>query len=213
MEILEFEVANTEDEKNEEKRIVLKELVKFLAKFVHHQKYNQNLLMEHLPLFMKIMENYSNCGVETLLEELFKGNKSLVKQTNQVEKFTKNIISMIKLHKTSDHKSSKLLSSLQVLMKHKKQAIKPNQTIILTLLTSKDNDDVFMTFEDKEDQRHIEKLLQEYNRHISQLEANGLIDLPGELDYLSTILEVVAVTCEGKNAVTESRSQTSWTLK
>jgi len=213
IEILEFEVANTEDEKNEEKKSVLKEIVRFLAKFVHHQKFNQNLLMEHLPLFMKIMKSYSNCGVETLLEELFKGNKALVKQTHQVEKFTKNIISMIKALKISDNKSSKLLSSLQVLMKHKKQAIKPNQTVILTLLTSRDNSDIFMSLEDRDDKKHIEKLLQEYNHNISQLEPSGLIEFPGDIDYLSTILEVLGTTCEGKNAVTESRSQNSWPLR
>jgi len=214
IEILEYENARVKDGNNINKINVLREVFKFLAKFAHHQKPNQTLLMEHFPIYLTIMTNYHDSGVETLIEELFKGNKSLIRQTNKVEKFANYVLSMITdTKKCPENKKPKLLLSLKSLMRHKKQSMKVNQTAILSLLTSKDFKKLFVDPSDREEMNNIKESLRVYNNKIAEVENNGTLELPPNIDYLAALLEILGVTCEGKNAVTESRCQSSWPLR
>jgi len=214
IEILKYENARVKEGNSTSKISVLREVFKFLAKFAHHQKPNQVLLMEYLPIYLTIMATYHDSGVETLIEELFKGNKSLVRQTNKVEKFASFIMSMITdVKKCPENKRPKLLLSLQSLMRHKKQPIKANQTAILSLLTSKDFKKLLVTPAERDEMNDIKEAIRVYNNKVNSSDNTATIEFPANVDYLGAILEILAITCEGKNAVTESRSQTSWPLK
>lgn len=216
MEILDYESKSNGDKTNETRIAVLKETCKMLAKFASNSKPNQALLMDHMSAFQIILTRYAASGVDELIEILFKDNRTLVRQIDEVHKFAKSFIRIITKLKPENPRSSKLLMSLEPFMKYKNNPIKSNQTAILSLLTLKENSSIFITLDPKKNTRDellkddIFRKLDSYNAAVSN--STGLVELPPELDYLSCLLEIMAVTCDGKNAITESKSQNAWPL-
>jgi len=55
--------------------------------------------------------------------------------------------------------------------------------------------------------------IERFNNQVDTLTMNTLIHLPKSIDYLASLLTVVAFCGEDKNAVTESKAQTAYPIK
>ncbi len=213
IDILKFEHANVQDGGAPASKIgVLREIFKFLGKFVRNQKKNQLIIMEHKLIYLTIMTTYHECGAEVLIEELFKNNKSLIHQTHKVEKFAYFILNMIAdPKKCATNQKPRLLLSLQSLMMYNGQPLKTNQTTILSLLSSRDFKKIFVTPSDQDAMNIIETSLKDYNQKVNE-ENVSVVELAPCVDYAGAVLDILSYACDGKNAVTESKSQTSWPI-
>mmetsp|Transcript_9604 Transcript_9604/g.8263 ORF Transcript_9604/g.8263 Transcript_9604/m.8263 type:complete len:165 (-) Transcript_9604:3776-4270(-) len=164
--------------------------------------------MPHIQVYLRILKDYPESGAETLIEELFRNNKSLIKQGDQVRTFTKRIIKIISELKPSSLKRSKLLLSMYSFMKIGNKVWKANQTIVLNMITLYPGENVMFLPENVKVKKQIINLLRGYNEDLEKI-TDGIgaqISLPPEIDYLNSLLKIMAYACEDKNAVTESKA-------
>lgn len=170
--------------------------------------------MSEIQVYLKILKDYPESYAETLIEELFRNNKHLIKQAEQVKTFTKRITKIISELKPSSTKRSKLLLSLYSFMKLNGKVVKNNQTVVLNMITLNQSETVMFLPENHKVRVRIIELLKDFNHELEKA-IGGIgaqIILPPEIDYLNSLLRIMAYACEDKNAVTESKAQVSFTL-
>ena len=210
MGLIRFEHTLGDDEKAKKHREeLLTEIIKFLKRFIYRQKANQDLLSGDIKLFFRLMKMYPNCGVETLIEELFRNNKTLLKHMDYVEKFARTMIRLLEndIYDPS-YRCARLLEALNVLMIYKSQPIKQNQILIMSFFTSKDHESTILSFLGTRKGNALREMLREYDQaHERQPHLSKLIKLEPEIDYVTSLLNVMAWATDGKNAVTESKIQ------
>jgi len=208
IEIIIYETSARHEGDPELKKGVLKEIFTLLTQFVYNDRRNQKLIMPHIQVYLRILKDYPESGAETLIEELFRNNKSLIKQGDQVRTFTKRIIKIISELKPSSLKRSKLLLSMYSFMKIGNKVWKANQTIVLNMITLYPGENVMFLPENVKVKKQIINLLRGYNEDLEKI-TDGIgaqISLPPEIDYLNSLLKIMAYACEDKNAVTESKA-------
>lgn len=86
------------------------------------------------------MKNHPDCYAENLIEELFRNNKDLLSNANEVKEFTNRVINIVNDLEWDNYKSSKYLMSLISLMRNGNKVIKNNQTLVLNILTKPEYD-------------------------------------------------------------------------
>lgn len=217
IETLKFESSIENREQIEGRTEILRKIFSFLCGFVRNNKQNQAILIEDLETYISIMKMHPICGAEQLIEELFGGNRKLMRDSESVKMFTKQIMELVNELGLSNPISSKLMRSVLSYMKYKKQIIKNNQTIVLSFLTTKENQNIYFLLDDADNRKkQLFEQLTLYNdqvKPIIEAKTNGSVRVPFLVDYVASLLEVMAIACDGKNAVTESKCQSSWPIK
>ena len=210
MEIIRFEHALDDDEKAREPREeLLTEIIRFLKRFIYKQKANQDLLSGDIKLFFRMIKRYPNCGAEALIEELFRNNKSLVKQMDYVEKFARYMIRLLEKDiREPSYRNARLLGALNVLMMYKNLPMKQNQILIMSFFTSRNYESTILSILGTRKASALRQMLREYDcAYEKQLNTPTVIELEPEIDYATSLLLVMACSTDGKNAVTESKIQ------
>ena len=204
--LLKFEISTPPEIRNETKTRLLSEIMRFLARFIYRERVNQDLLTGETKLLFKMMKKHPDIGVEDVLECLFRDNKRLIQQVDDVDQFARRMIKLFNAGK--DFKNSRLLQALIVLMSYKGKPLKLNQVAITSLLTSRENSEKFFAFMMKENKEEFLNSLKKYDDEVQRGSTTGvLIELPYEIDYATSLIHVMASASEGKCAITESKTQ------
>ena len=211
LDIIRFELSLASETKFELKTKLLSQIMKFLARFIYREKVNQELLTGDPRIFFKLIKKHTDIGVEDVLESLFRDNKHLIKQVEIVDKFARRILKLFNNGK--DYKNSRLLQALNVLMLYKGKPLKLNQIAITTLLTAREYVADFFGFTEKAQKIRLIKRLGEYDQQVLKEAPNGgVVELPADVDYVVSLIQVIACATEGKMAITESKAQSLFPL-
>jgi len=211
LDLLKFEISTPPEIRNETKTKLLSEIMRFLARFVYREKVNQDLLTNDTRLLFKLMKKHPDIGVEDVLECLFRDNKRLIQQADDVDQFARRIIRLF--NHGRDYKNSRLLQALIVLMSYKGKPLKLNQVAITSLLTSRENSEKFFSFMMKDQKEEFLESLKNYDDEVQKGSTTGvLIELPCDIDYATSLIHVMASASEGKCAITESKTQALFPL-
>ena len=190
---------------------VLKAGVKFLTRFVIGDKANQRLVAESMSILMRHLKRDSHLGLEAVISELFYDNKILLEETSSIESYINVVLRLIEELPNQDLKRGKMLLTFNSLMKYCGTIVKRNQTLILTSLLRKEYHTLFYDFSKPGAMGLIKKELAKFHHELTQQQTP--IVLPGELDYLCSLLGVLSVATDGKNTITESKSQALFPIK
>ena len=107
---------------------------------------------------------------------------------------------------------AKFLLTLKFLIKVGSEVIKENQTYICNSITRLQTR--IIPLEDSKNMDMITTQIQNYQKEYeNQLNDKKLVNLPSEIDYLISLMNVLASACEDKNVQTESRCQSIMPLK
>jgi hypothetical protein len=179
---------------------ILRYCYAFLAKFCRGDPVNQALLFPELGTFIEDLS--FNVFSLSLIKEIFRDNDQLIGRV-PVRLF-KQIIKVLEVTAMCA-KKTEILSSLKVFMKSKGRVIKNNQIEIMNALSRGDKDSVLQAYILPEDLVKVERTVNSLVKNYLMTPVAGLIDIvvPDELSYLTTLLEVMAVTAEDKISVTE----------
>ena len=209
LEILNYDLKGRfeADEGSQEstKKSILKACVKFLARFVAQDKTNQEIVYKHSVLLMKMLKKDPSLGLENIIVELFYDNKSLLNDNSAVENYLHVVVKLVEYLPNRDVRRGKLLLTFNSLMKPRDGVLKKNQTLVIHSLSRKE---YITLIPDFTIDRTWESLEEEFKNYHYQVQEGVLpVELSGELDYLVSLLDVMAVSCEEKNAATESKCQ------
>lgn len=185
--------------------------IKLLIRFISENKENQDIIAQHSDIFLKLMKRDPSLGVENLICGLFAGNRQLLEDQAAVQNFLNSVAKLVDALPLHDSRRGKLILTFSKVAKFGEAAIKKNQMLILQALSRKEYSSVLFNFNYH---RTLELLTEEitiYHNHIQ--EKKEVINLPGELDYLSSLLCVLAMICEEQNAAAQARCQTLFPLK
>ena len=193
------------------KRLILKACVKFLARFACQDKENQAIVNRNNFLLLKMLKKDTSLGLESIIVELFYNNKSLLSDSSTLENYLLVVVKLIEYLPNSDLRRGKLLLTFNSLMKYKDNTLKKNQTLVINCLSRKEYATLIPDFELDRTWETLEEEFKNYDQQLN--EHTPTVMLPGELDYLVSLLDVLAVACEGKNAATESKCQILFPLQ
>lgn len=214
LELLKYEHSDNGSGRSESQMRLLSEIIKFLTKFTYREKVIQGLLTEHITLFFKLLKRYPGIGIEGLISELFRNNLKLLQRTKDVEKFVKYITGLFTGKDMGNYRNSRLIHSMEVLMTYKGKAIKANQVIVMSALTVQQNAQLFFGFLTDSKKKELKAKLQDFDRRIeNNTLKGGLVELPADLDLIISLIHVIARSADGKNAVTESKAQSLFTIE
>ncbi|EAR96945.2 cation channel family protein (macronuclear) [Tetrahymena thermophila SB210] len=189
---------------------ILRLCYKILGRLVIGNKQNQILLTDQVTDFIfKHMKYLPQSYPHLLLDPLIEQNSLLIMHEEICRKFVKEIFNCINILKS--HNILNLVSCYLDILKKIPYVndiiVKENQTIIMDLLTSKENQNLlsFINFDDPSYKQLIHSSQQFQNFVDSGQEE--IIDVPQELDYFDSLLSLMAAVCDSKNNATESKAQ------
>ncbi|KAL4510112.1 hypothetical protein ABPG72_010305 [Tetrahymena utriculariae] len=188
---------------------ILRQCYKILGRLVIGNNQNQILLTDQITDFIfKHMKYLPQSYPHLLLDPLIEQNSLLIMHEEICRKFVKEIFNCI--HILKSHNILNLVSCYLDILKKipyiNDIIVKENQTIIMDLLTSKENQNLlsFLNFDDPSYKQLINSSKQFQNLVDSGQE---IIDVPQELDYFNSLLSLMAAVCDSKNNATESKAQ------
>jgi hypothetical protein len=180
---------------------VLRYCYAFLAKFCRSNPTNQALLFPEVSTFIEDLSN--NVLALSLIKEIFRNNSQLLARAPP--RLFRQIVKVLGMTPMSWKKCS-ILSSLTVFMKCDGRVIKSGQAEIMSALSRGDKDTVLKTYSKPEDYADLERMINSVVRNYGSSPSSENfhdISVPEELNYLATLLEVMAVTAEEKISMTE----------
>lgn len=214
LEILNFDLKGRFDSDEVRPAIaqkILKACVKFLARFVAKDRNNQEIVGKYAPLLLKMLKKDPSLGLESIIGELFLNNKALLNDKSALENYLNVVVKTIDSLHPDNPRRSKLLLTINTLMKYRDNVIKKNQTLVVNFLSRKEFKTVLLDFSNEKIWAELKNLLDGYHSKI--FEKKFPIVLPGELDYLVSLLDIMAVSSEDKNAASESKCQFLFPMK
>ncbi|KAL4466941.1 hypothetical protein ABPG74_010538 [Tetrahymena malaccensis] len=188
---------------------ILRMCYKILGRLVIGNKQNQILLTDQVTDFIfKHMKYLPQSYPHLLLDPLIEQNSLLIMHEEICRKFVKEIFNCINILKSQNilNLVSCYLDILKKIPYVNDIIVKENQTVIMDLLTSKENQNLlsFFNFDDPSYKQLINSSQQFQNLVDSRQE---IIDVPQELDYFDSLLSLMAAICDQKNNATESKAQ------
>ena len=208
----ELQTSSEGDSSRVMKDEILSEIIIFLVRFIYKNPTNQQLLLEDLPMFIKLFKANQNIGVELLLEQIYKDNRKLLFDDNHLKNLMKLLLDFLAKSQQKGKKVTRILTIFKSLMKNKIRIIKGNQTLVLNHLSRKEYAALTINCEDQQIVDNYCNLLIQFDAQISSSK-DKIVTLHPELDYLESMLLMLAYACEEKNSVTETKCQKAFSTK
>lgn len=184
--------------------------MKFLTRLINSNKENQEVIAKHSDIFVKLMKRDPTLGADSLICRLFSSNKFLLSDQSAIENYLNSVTKLIEQLPLHDNRRGKLLLTFARIMRFENTVLKKNQLLILQSLSKKEFSSVLFDFAYP---RTMELLTEEFFIYHKEFnDQKPVVTLPGELDYLASLLEVLACACEEKNTANQSRCQYLFTL-
>jgi hypothetical protein len=171
----------------------------FLCKFCRNNSENKHILYENIELFLDDVDK--NIFATTLLREIFRNNYALTANVpvNLLRSMARSIDSV----PVSD-KKCEMLKTLTIFMYVNTKILKQNQTEVLNQLASSERKNIIMLFTQPHEQ---DKLKQIVRNIVSKYEVGAgqeiLVDLPDELIYALSLIDVMTMSAWDKSGQAE----------
>ena len=131
------------------------------------------------------------------------------------------MIDIIEVTPVTHHKKSTFMYYLTVFMKHKSDVIKANQIDILTELTDPERKNIVFLFSGEDGWARFAQLVKEMEVQLEGARRASAfrnpetteVEIPAEISYATQVMRLLAIATEGKNAITEVKSQSLFGLK
>jgi len=186
---------------------VLKKCYHILARFASDNYDNQLVLHEFLkPIFLRHIKTLPEVNGGLLIDGLFKNNKSLLSDNNLLIETVHTLVCIVNKLPIESGLKVNYLECLKVMTRYKDRLYKSNQTLLIKELCSKEFSNVFLTSNQKKELNDLENIITKFIQDVEK--SRMTVDLPSEILYLSSLLKILAITCQEENNATESKCQT-----
>jgi hypothetical protein len=185
----------------------------FLIKFVKNNRENQTIILNDIESFLQDIE----LGVHALelITEIFRDNECLL--TFKLLPLIKKIANGIDELDIETTKKAILLSFMDVFMFYKGSELVDNQYLVLSEFTSaqrKNSNFLFLGKDGAENLRiFMAEMKQQYFEFMNDDKLMAEIDVPPEISYVISYIDLISSSGIGKNSSTETRAQALFPVK